>query len=194
MAFGSRVVLSDANLLIPSPAQIAIMGPSGSGKSTLLGLLAGHIKPESGLISIPQGMRLDWVVQNSPVLPRRSVLDNIAIGALAVGDSYAHAIVAAHELSVSLEIDHVINRRAGTVSGGEKQRIAVARGIAAQADILLVDEPTASLDAHSRDAVCRALKAAAALGALVVIATHDPVVAAQCDTVYQLVGGQLARG
>jgi ABC-type lipoprotein export system ATPase subunit len=90
-----------------------------------------------------------------------------------------------------LGVDHVQNQRVYTLSGGERQRLAVARAIAAHANVILADEPTASLDPVSREAVCEALLVAATQGAMVIVATHDRAVADRCGRAYSISNGKL---
>jgi ABC-type nitrate/sulfonate/bicarbonate transport system ATPase subunit len=108
--FGPRVVLNDVALTVEAPSSVAVLGPSGAGKSTLLAVLAGLLAPDTGTRTVedPAGdtLRLAWVIQSSPVLSRRTVLDNVAIGPLSSGYRRDEAIAA------SLDVLHDL----GTVS------------------------------------------------------------------------------
>lgn len=183
--FGSLKAVTDANLTLQSRETCALMGPSGSGKSTLLGVISGLIPPTSGTLTI-SGLSnpiVQWVFQSSPMLDRRSVVDNVALSSIARGTDPWTARERALELLDSFALaDHAL-RPAYTLSGGQRQRVAIARAINASPDVLLADEPTASLDGVSRDLVCDALDHAAMNGAVVVIATHDEYVAGRCDRI-----------
>lgn len=195
LSFGTRNVLNDVSLSLRGPSMAALMGPSGSGKTSLLAIIAGQIRDYEGSVSIavPNGHpRTDWVFQTSPLLSYRSAIDNVVLGALAAGLSRDIATVHAMTMMAELGVKHLAGIRAGALSGGERQRIAIARGLSAGADLLLVDEPTAALDAGSRQNVCEALRAAAQ-STLVLIATHDEFVASYCDETFLISGGSLSR-
>lgn len=190
VSFGDRRVLHSISGTFTGGRLTAVMGPSGSGKSTLLGVLAGLITPDRGTVDVRifdgQPLSLAWILQSAPVLARRSALDNVALGPLSRGESTsaAHgcALAAMRRLGVEAFADTPVYR----MSGGERQRIVVARAIATQAHIVLADEPTAALDAGNRSLVCDALVAAAQAGSAVVVATHDQAVAARCDDILDL--------
>lgn len=189
LAFGERTVLSGVDLEIESGESLAIMGPSGSGKSTLLALLAGEQKPDTGTLSLISGREREdiaWILQSTPLLPRREAFENVRLGPLSVGFSDKEAARRARGAMSDLGVAHTEGHRVFKLSGGERQRLAVARAIAAGSGIVLADEPTASLDPVSRDAVVASLKIAAECGAIVIVATHDPIVAAGCDRVVSI--------
>lgn len=186
VAFGSRVVLDGVWLSVSAPSLTAVTGPSGSGKSTLLAVLSGLLEVTSGerRVSLDQQeseLRCAWILQTAPLLTRRSALANVALGPLGAGLSRPDANERAREAMSSLGVDGLRDVASYRLSGGERQRVVVARGIATGAQLVLADEPTASLDAANRDSVCAALAAAAGTGCAVVIATHDPVVAGWCE-------------
>lgn len=189
--FGHRTVLDGASFRTDGPAMVGLVGPSGAGKSTVLGMIAGIEFADRGDVRSSADNSegaLGWIVQSSPLLTRRTVWDNVALGGRCVGLSPD-----AQEVTNVLErlhIEGLAQQKVKQLSGGERQRVAVARGLVAQADILLADEPTASLDAVARDAVTEALKEAGQ-SCLVLVATHDPRVAAACDVVLEVDGGAI---
>jgi ABC-type lipoprotein export system ATPase subunit len=134
-----------------------------------------------------------WIPQSAPVLPNRSVEDNVALGAFARGMSPARAYAIAQISLGEIGMRHYSFRRVRTLSGGERQRVAVARALAMGSPLILADEPTSSLDALNRDLVVSALRAVGARNGIVLIATHDEAVAAQCDHVIQLEDGKVQR-
>lgn len=169
------------------------MGPSGAGKTTLLQVLGGLITPSSGRSTLSESTThaVAWIVQNSPLLPRRTCQENVAIGALGAGEEWDKAQILAGAILGEVGLSDSASVAAFKLSGGEKQRVAVARAMATGAPLILADEPTASLDARSRTLVCEALTRAARKGCSVVVTTHDPQVADTADAIFWLEDGQL---
>ncbi|KQQ10449.1 hypothetical protein ASF46_05190 [Rathayibacter sp. Leaf296] len=191
VVLGGRTILRDVSLAIDAGQTVALVGPSGAGKSTLLGVVAGDLRPSSGAVRTVPRADSAWIVQSTPVLTRRTALDNVALGALSAGAprraAEADALGAMAALGVEALADQTVHR----LSGGERQRVAVARAMAAGSTLILADEPTAALDAVSRSLVVVALSMAARSGAAVVVATHDLVVADSCDRVVRIDSGLL---
>jgi ABC-type lipoprotein export system ATPase subunit len=188
VSFGARLVLDRVTGRFGDSEVSAVMGPSGAGKSTLLAVIAGYIRPQDGHTDthgVPKN-RIGFVAQSAPLLQKRTVLDNVALGALAVGSTYSESADRAIELLRSLSMEGLAQAKAYQISGGERQRVAILRAIAFRAPILLADEPTASLDNESRAAVFSALRVASKGGATVIVATHDPFVADMSDLVMVL--------
>jgi len=180
--FKNRVVFDDFSAVFGS-GLTAIMGPSGSGKSTLLSVIAGHLVPQKGHVVLPRPeSRVDWIVQSAPVLWRRSALDNVMLGPLSAGASHHLARQSALSAMTLVGVDELATTPAFQLSGGERQRIAVARAIGTGSDVILADEPTASLDPGSREAVCDALERAGTSGRVVLVATHDAYVRDRCQS------------
>jgi ABC-type lipoprotein export system ATPase subunit len=189
MKFGSRTLFENLAFHVGSGDTLALMGPSGVGKSTLLSLLAGVAKATTGTIRLEGSTRppsISWMFQNSPLLYRRSAIDNVAVVLELAGASRQLALDEASHLLGEVGLASVSSTVAHRLSGGERQRVAVARAIAARADLVLADEPTASLDGGSRESVVHALLRASRAGAALVVATHDPWVAERCDRVVHL--------
>ncbi len=166
-------------------ASIAIMGPSGSGKSTLLHLMAGLDHPSTGVVSWPafgdQALRpgpVSVVFQGPSLLPPLDVVENVALPLLLGGASESDAATRAHEALDRLGLGFLASKLPEELSGGQSQRVAVARTLAGRPRLLLADEPTGQLDHEAGAHVVDALIAAADhLGAGLVITTHDPHVA-----------------
>ncbi|MCI6410336.1 MAG: ATP-binding cassette domain-containing protein [Schaalia hyovaginalis] len=178
---------------------VALVGPSGSGKSTLLSMIAGWTAPAEGSIDLaapagdeggtgarPGGARIAWVFQNPHGVPGRSVLDHVALPLLARGASPSDADEQARRLLADFHLDRVADRPFKTLSGGEAQRMLLARALATEADVLLVDEPTAQLDQRTAAHVADTLTALQDRGLVVLIATHDPRVRDRCTRVIDL--------
>ena len=165
---------------------IGVCGPSGCGKSTLLSILAGWVTPEQGRLTLHGIEHIGWVFQNPQGLPARTALDHVVFPLLARGSSRAEAEDEALAIMALFRIDQLAARRFGDISGGEAQRLMLARAVATGSDLLLVDEPTAQLDLATAATVNRTLANLAAGGSIVVIATHDPQTRASCTRVLDL--------
>lgn len=162
----------------------ALVGPSGSGKSTLLSILAGWVAPTEGTVVRAGIGRVGWVFQNPHGVARRSAIDHVALPLLARGLTRRQAESRGRELLADFGLLDAAPRDFAALSGGEAQRLMLARGIAAQPDLFLVDEPTAQLDARTATVVSRTLTGLASEGTVVVVATHDPGTRAACtDTI-----------
>ena len=174
----------------------AVTGPSGCGKSTLLYVLALMLKPTSGQVvycneSVSDGSdahrsrlrahNVGFVFQDAVLDPSRTVLDNVLEGGLYAGIDRAPARDRAFDLMASFGVEHRADHRPGEISGGQAQRVAICRALIKQPNIVLADEPTGNLDVTSSEIVWAALEAAAVDGATVVVATHDPGLAARAD-------------
>ncbi len=190
---GADVLFSGISLEWKLGSLNAVEGPSGCGKSTLLDLLGGLRQPTSGTVLLRDhgdgaSRVLDrraasaWILQNNLVLSGRPVLDNVLIGATARGmkpSSARHAAVAAIEyLGLGSRLSTVVN----DLSGGEQQRVTIARCLCSPSKLILADEPTGNLDAKNARLVTAGLKAASRAGKLVVVATHDGDVVEACDS------------
>lgn len=193
-----RVLFSRLTHTFAGAITAAIMGPSGSGKSTLLGLVSGQLTPQSGRVHLTPAAHASlkplipaWIFQSSPLLSHRTALDNAVTASLMAGHDPKDARQRAGEALHRLGLGDLAGTRVSRLSGGERQRVTVARAITARSSLILADEPTASLDSEARRKVVEALKHAAELGALALIATHDPWVAAQCGVRFRIEEGRL---
>ena len=184
--FGTRRLLSDVSLTLHGGEMVALMGPSGVGKSTLLQVISKDLPPHSGVVDHRSDVLVGWVVQSAALLPLRTALDNVALGGLSMGKRAEEASASAMAAMATLGVLPLATQAVFELSGGERQRLAVARAMSSASNLILADEPTASVDARSRQLVCAALRHAASDGAAVVIATHDEVVSSQCDRVLRL--------
>lgn len=163
-----------------------LTGPSGSGKSTLLSLLAGWEAPAAGSISRPAGAAVSWVFQNPHGVAARSALDHVSLPLLATGMTVAAAEDRATALLDRFGLLHAAQRPFSSLSGGEAQRLMLARGFASTPTLFLVDEPTAQLDPSTALEVDTALGALAGESVIVVVATHDPRTRDACTDVVDL--------
>jgi putative ABC transport system ATP-binding protein len=197
LSFGATPALRGASLVVASGEILAIMGPSGSGKSTLLHCMAGILVPESGEILF-EGRRIDtlgeqersalrrdrfgFVFQFGQLVPELTAEENVALPLLLSGARRADALREARAWFERLGLDGLERRRSGELSGGQAQRVALARGLVARPQVLFADEPTGSLDSLTGERVMELLVAAARQqGTTVVLVTHEPRVAACAD-------------
>ncbi len=192
-------VVSDFSLVVEESESAALVGPSGSGKSTVLALSGGLLVPDSGRVRIGRVPLLDgrhsghssrqvaWVLQNLRSLAGRSALDSVAVALLAQGKRRRDAEDAARESLAAVGLESLSCRRVEHLSGGQLQRVCVARAIAARPQVLLADEPTGQLDRDTSLIVVQALLTAIAKYDLaLVMATHDLEIASMCDSTVRL--------
>ncbi|HEX4218949.1 MAG TPA: ABC transporter ATP-binding protein [Acidimicrobiales bacterium] len=197
LSFGETPALRGANVSVARGEILAVMGPSGSGKSTLLHCLAGILAPDSGEIWLG-GRRVDtlreqersalrrdrfgFVFQFGQLVPELSAEENIALPLLLGGMRRSQALAEARSWFERLELDGMERHRSGEMSGGQAQRVALARGLVTQPEVLFADEPTGSLDSLTGELVMELLTTAARQQATtVVLVTHEPRVAAYAD-------------
>ncbi|MCS3442149.1 ABC transporter ATP-binding protein [Microbacterium phyllosphaerae] len=191
MFFGTRQILRSVSFELPAGRSLAIMGASGAGKSTLLSIIAGIEEPAMGRVTGVAPERIQWVLQSAPVLPRRSALDNVMLGALAQGVEVPAARINALRAMRELGVEHLARTSLFRLSGGERQRVALGRALAVDSDLILADEPTASLDYVAKERVIDALHRAVRLNRRILVATHDQDVADACDVTMHLRNGML---
>lgn len=195
--YRSRTVLHDITTAIPAARVTAIVGANGSGKSTLLSVLAGVLTPTSGTMQRGSARRPALVVQHSAVpttLPI-TVRETVAMGRWAHRGLWRRltradtAIV--HDCMARLGITDLARRRLTTLSGGQRQRALLAKALAQESDLLLLDEPTTGLDTEAQQRISQVLQEIRADGIAVVLATHDRNDALQADNCLVLRDGQL---
>ena len=197
LSFGPTPALRGVDAAIAAGELLAVMGPSGSGKSTLLHCLAGILVPGEGEVWFG-GQRLDslsddrrsalrrdrfgFVFQSGQLVPELTAEENVALPLLLGGVSRAEATRRAREWLDRLDLDGLGRRRSGELSGGQAQRVALARGFVADPQVLFADEPTGSLDSLAGENVMELLSTAARThGTTVVLVTHEARVAAYAD-------------
>lgn len=196
-SFGPTTALVAAGMSVRAGEVVAVMGPSGSGKSTLLHCLAGIIPPDGGTVhyagteigSLSDGERsalrrrdFGFVFQFGQLVPELTCLENVALPMRLAGVPRRAAERAATDWFDRLEITDVAGKRPGEVSGGQSQRVAVARALVSGPRVVFADEPTGALDSLNGELVMSLLVAAAKdAGTAVVLVTHEARVAAYAD-------------
>jgi putative ABC transport system ATP-binding protein len=198
--------LRDINLRVEPGEFVAIMGPSGCGKSTLLHLLGGLVRPTSGQVLIDgtdiarltdaertqiRREKVGYIFQRFNLLPNISAKANIELAKRIHGNGHTNLYNDDHLLAL-LGIKEKIGFRPTELSGGEQQRVAIARTLATGAQVLLADEPTGNLDRDNGGKVIEILGGLAhEQGYCVIIVTHDPSIAERSDKVWHMTDGVL---
>jgi putative ABC transport system ATP-binding protein len=195
------VAVAQATCRIPHDARVAITGASGSGKSTLLHLLAGLETPTSGLIRWP-GLKgppagnpdeVGVIFQGPSLIPYLDVIGNVGLPLILNGTPDAAAAERAMKALSDLDLADLGSKLPDELSGGQGQRVAIARVLAARPTLILADEPTGQLDGiTARHVIDVLLQAADRLGAALVISTHDEQVAARLEQRWDMHDGHLA--
>ncbi|HKB03982.1 MAG TPA: ABC transporter ATP-binding protein [Gemmataceae bacterium] len=200
--------LTDVSLTIPAGSFILLTGPSGSGKTTLLALLAALDRPSSGTVLFAGrdlsahsdvGLarvrrRLGFIAQDFALIPGLSAWENVTYPLIPRGVRRAERRGVAAELLTRLGLLDRLNARPRELSGGEQQRVAVARALAGRAEVVLADEPTSNLDEATARGVIELLAEVHRDGRTVVVATHDPRLTALATAKYELAAGRLVTG
>ncbi|HCD5784952.1 taurine transporter ATP-binding subunit [Klebsiella aerogenes] len=178
--YGGKPALADINLTLDSGELLVVLGPSGCGKTTLLNLIAGFVPYQHGSITL-EGRRIDGpgadrgvVFQNEGLLPWRNVLDNVALGLQLAGDEKTRRREIAAQMLKKVGLQGAEKRFIWQLSGGQRQRVGIARALAADPQLLLLDEPFGALDAFTREQMqTLLLRLWHETGKQVLLITHD---------------------
>ena len=170
--FGKVQALSGCQLAVQRGERVALIGGNGSGKSTLLRVLHGLVRPDAGTRAVDPQARQAMVFQR-PHMLRLSALTNVALGPWLAGTRWSDAKQRATDALAKVSLQAEGHRLASKLSGGQQQRVALARAWALAPDVLLLDEPTASLDPHAKREVEALMLDFAAQGMTLVFASHN---------------------
>jgi ABC-type multidrug transport system fused ATPase/permease subunit len=187
-AHDKKPVISNLSFAIQAGGMIGLSGPSGAGKTTLINLILGILQPQKGSITVHTGNGGIACVLQHPFILHDSLQNNIALGAEQPSQQLLqHAIEQAglNDLIATLPqgIHTIITERGKNISGGQQQRIAIARALYRNADVLVLDEPFNELDEASEKKLLAHFKQLAATGKIVILSTHNPASLAQCSTI-----------
>lgn len=196
----SVVAVHGVSCAVTASSRIALVGPSGSGKSTLLHLMAGLDRPTSGAVTWPSWQsgpfqdpsRAGLVFQGLSLIPSLTAAENVAFPLLLQGLGHEQALAQATASLDLLGIAGLGDKLPEELSGGQAQRVAVARVVTSAPKLIFADEPTGQLDRVAGDRVIEVLlEAADHVGAGLVVTTHDPSVANRLDTIWRMHDGEL---
>ncbi len=199
-------VLHDVSLTLPPGELTLLMGPSGSGKTTLLSILAGLLRPSRGTVELcgepisespeeavtrTRRAHLGFVFQTYNLFPALSALDNVAEILAMKGTSIADSRARAREALGRVGLGHRLHHRPASLSGGEKQRVSIARAFAGAPTLILGDEPTAALDRVTAASVMQLLREHVTPKTGVLLVTHDHRLERFADRVIELADGRI---
>lgn len=208
-SYGKLQVLDNVNLTIGQGEIVAIVGPSGAGKTTLLQIAGSLDNPDSGkviydgndLASLKgkhlarfRNLNIGFIFQFHELLPDFTAQENVAMPALIAGVKRREAMHRAEELLSRLGLRERLRHRPSEMSGGEKQRTAIARALINSPRIILADEPTGSLDSHNREEIQRIISELCRdEGQTFLIVTHDPTLASIAHRKVNMIDGRIAE-
>jgi putative ABC transport system ATP-binding protein len=202
---GGVMALRDVDLDIHRGELVAIVGPSGSGKTTMLNVMGTLDRPSAGRVVVDgfdvdelsdrelsalRSRRIGFVFQHFHLAPGVSALDNVADGLLYAGVGMRERRERAEAALRRVGLGHRLRHRPHELSGGEKQRTAIARALVREPALLLADEPTGALDSHSGERVMRVLLDLNETGTTIVVITHEQVVASHLSRQVSMLDGQ----
>jgi lipoprotein-releasing system ATP-binding protein len=198
--YGKDIALKDVNLQIAQGEFVSLIGESGSGKSTLLSILSTLLKPSFGELSLfgekstqikdidrLRREKIGFVFQFHYLINYLTVRENIALATSKENESYID------ELLEYLEITEIQNKYPNEISGGQRQRAAIARAIANKPKVIFADEPTGNLDSKNSLKVFELLKDISKKGTTIIVATHDTKLAKSADTIYEVNDGTISK-
>ena len=196
-----RTLLDGIDMELSPGVLTALSGPSGSGKTTLLSIAGGLVEPTTGTTAYDGASmwggtgdprpEVAFVLQVYGLVPILSARENVSVALRARGMNPVEADERAEAALARFHIADLGDRQVEELSGGQMQRVALARGLCVDSGVLLADEPTSELDEGNRSLVLRELRLEAERGAVVVVATHDPAVVDACDRHFVLDEGRL---
>jgi lipoprotein-releasing system ATP-binding protein len=205
--YGTLEILRGLSLEVPKGQVAAIVGPSGCGKSTLLHLIGTLDSPDKGKVEINgtdvfqlsskklaafRNKHIGFVFQFHHLLPEFSAIENVSIPAWLAGRSKSLVKEEATRLLDTLGLSHRLDHKPSALSGGEQQRVAVARALINQPDIILADEPSGNLDSvHARELHQLFFTLRDKTGQTFLVVTHNEELASQCDKVWTMKDGML---
>ena len=205
--FGQKAVLDNVNLKVNKGEMIAIMGSSGSGKSTLLNIIGLIEKPDSGTIllnnkiydkidnhqtTLAHRNLIGYIFQNFALIDNETVSQNLDVALTYSNISKKDRQNKKMEVLKYVGLPNKIDSKIYELSGGEQQRVSLARVMLKPCEIILADEPTGSLDEETSEEILKILKHLNQQGKTILIVTHNVDIANKCDKIYKIIDGQLS--
>jgi putative ABC transport system ATP-binding protein len=205
-SYGSDQVLRDASLGVTSGDFVSVVGPSGSGKTTLLGIMGGLERPSSGRVEFDgedltayddrklseyRNRKVGFIHQMFNLIPFLTACENVMVPMVIAGRPVRQARSRGQELLGFVGMKTRANLRPRQLSGGEQQRVAVARALSNESEIILADEPTANLDEKNAEIIIGFFQELVTRGKAVVLATHDAALAQRAARMYVIEEGVL---
>lgn len=202
--FGRKSILTNFNLNIENGEMVAIIGSSGTGKSTLLNIIGlidsfdsgemyicgkSKIKPNTNLSSKIIRENISYLFQNYALVDNETVEYNLKMALKYIKLSNQEKVLLIKNTLIDVGLEGYEKQKIFTLSGGEQQRVAIARVLVNRKNIILADEPSGSLDPKNRDIILSFIKKLNKKGSTVIIATHDQIVAEQCDRIITIQNG-----
>lgn len=206
--FGEIEVLRGIDLKVEAGEIVAIVGPSGAGKTTLLQIMGSLERPDQGSVKMGgtdlltlnekelahfRNRHIGFIFQFHQLLPEFTALENVMMPALIGGESMSKATERAQQLLTDLGLENRMTHKPNALSGGEKQRVAAARAMMMNPDVILADEPSGSLDSANKAELNRLLvRMRDQFGQTIVLVTHDEELARISDRVIKMVDGKIS--
>lgn len=187
--YGTKLALNQATIQIDQGQLIAYLGTNGAGKSTTINLLTGLMGPTSGIITRKQGVKIGIVFQDSILDKELSVKDNLYFRSKLYNENYSEWM---HQLIQLIGLNNFLNQRYGSLSGGQRRRVDIARALITKPDILFLDEPTTGLDLQTRLVIWNLLqRLQKEYGLTIFLTTHYLEEAENADQMYILENGKI---
>jgi ABC-2 type transport system ATP-binding protein len=169
--FGTRTALDKVTFELHAGEVVAIIGPNGAGKTTLLSILAGVLEPSEGEVTRPTSQRFGWIPQEPALYSKLSVAENLRLFARL--EKLADPERAVNEMLIQTGLTDRAGEQVGRLSGGNQQRVNIAIGLLSEPPVLLLDEPSASLDPRQRERLWEFIGGLANRGTTIVFSTHN---------------------
>lgn len=201
-SFGNRVIFKDLNFSLNEKSSLALVGPSGCGKSTVLNILGlleeatlGEVRLKDEKIPLPKSRHatllrrnfINYLFQNFALISDKTAFENVMLGMHFLSLSKDQKKKQVNQVFRELGLQAVAHEKIYTLSGGEQQRVALARCLLKPGELILADEPTGSLDQNlAKDVMTQMMSLKDSFGKTLVIVTHDPMVAGLCDKTLSL--------
>lgn len=206
-SFGETKVLQDVSFQVQQGEVVSLTGSSGAGKSTLLHITGTLLKPDQGSVFIQgkditvlkgnaladfRNLKIGFIFQFHQLLPEFTALENAALPAMIAGVGKKKALEQAASLLEYLKLSHRSDHKPGQLSGGEQQRVAVARALVNQPAVIMADEPSGNLDAHNAESLHQLFfQLRKDFGHTFLIVTHNETLASQSDRVFKMQDGRI---